>query len=439
VAPGDQLTVYVSVTTPSTPVEMRVYRLGWYQGNGGRLMYTAHQTGINQGHYDAASHTLVDCAQCTLDPTTHLIEARWRPTFTFTIPADWYTGVYYGVLSDSQNSWTYVDFVVRGEPESTYLAVLPVTTMEAYNDWGGYSLYHGPDGTLATRANKVSFDRPFSGLPFAQGLAYEIDAIRWMERLGYDVSYISSVDLNQRPAQALQHKAFLSLGHDEYWSSAMRDAVVSARDAGVGLIFLGANALYWQIRFEPDSLQQADRTIVCYKDASLDPLNATDHALATDQWRNLGHPENAIIGVMYSNHSNGIGFPWHVDASAASSSLLQGTGLKAGGVYGCDIVGYEWDHVFNNGATPPGLHILATSATVGPSNTRDYSNTVYYVAPSGALVFSSGSIYWEYGLDDFRWQSTTNCPDGGAHVPGIQRLMANVMRAVVTHHSVGAS
>jgi hypothetical protein len=370
-----------------------------------------------------------------IDPTTHLIEARWKPIFTFTIPTDWYTGVYYVVLSDSQDTWTYLDFVVRGAPDATYIAVLPVTTMEAYNDWGGYSLYHGPDGTLATRANKVSFDRPFSGLPLAQGLAYEIDAIRWMERMGYDVSYITSVDLNDHPTQVLQHSAFISMGHDEYWSSAMRDAVVSARDAGVGLIFLGANAIYWQIRFETDSLQQADRTIVCYKNASLDPLNGRDNAHVTDLWRNLGHPENAIIGVMYSNHSNGIGFPWHLDASAASSFLLQGTGLKAGSTYGCDIVGYEWDHIFNNGATPPGLHILATSVIAGPSITRDYSNTVYYVAPSGALVFSTGSIYWSYGLDNFRWQHTSNCLDNSAHIAGIQALMANVMRAVITRQA----
>jgi hypothetical protein len=400
-------------------------------------MYTASAAGINQGHYDPVQHTLVGCASCTAEGFTHLVEARWKPSLTIPIPPGWPTGVYYVVLMDTQGKWTFHTFVVRGDWQSAYLAILPETTRQAYNDWGGYSLYHGPDGAFTTRATKVSFDRPLSGPPFDHGLAYEIDAIRWMERMGYDLSYATSVDLHERSDQLLSHKAYLSLGHDEYWSKEMRDGVERARDVGVGLIFLGANAAYWQIRFEPDGLHKADRTIVCYKWPADDPLHATDSARVTYTWRDLGRPENALIGVMYSSHSGDIGFPWQLDPAAAASSLIQGTGLTPGTSYGCDFVGYEWDRVFDNGATPPGLHILATSATVNTELNHDVSNTSYYVAQSGALVFATGSIYWAYALDSFRVLPSGKCIGQSRANPGMQRLMANVMEAAAAHHPQG--
>jgi hypothetical protein len=325
--------------------------------------------------------------------------------------------------------------------------VIPDNTTEAYNDWGGYSLYHGPDGSFATRATKVSFDRPALGWRFGygNGLSYEIDAIRWLERQGYDLSYISSVDLHEHPEQLLQHRAFLSIGHDEYWSKAMRDGVEQARNAGVGLAFLGANAAFWQVRFEPNSRGRADRTLVCYKQLRSDPLFGRNNALVTVNWRDwpLLRPENALIGIMY------VGwvvppqaFSWHLSPTA-SSPLLAGTHLQPGRAYGCNLVGYEWDQVYNNGHSPRDLRVLATSSTVSASGRAEVSNTTYYVADSGALVFASGSIYWSYALDDLRiWDVPRPTPTGpcmapgqSAAVPGIQALMAHVMDALLVHHT----
>jgi hypothetical protein len=264
-----------------------------------------------------------------------------------------------------------------------------------------------------------------------------------LEEQGYDLSYISNVDLDRNPAQLLQHKAYISLGHDEYWTKAMRDGVEHARDSGVGVAFLGANVAYWQVRFEPDSRGVAYRTVVCYKvstdrhNLALDPAYPQDVAHVTAQWRDpvLGRPENAMIGIMYSDLTHKqVGFPWQVSANP-NSFLFEGTGLQAGQHYGCDLVGYEWDRVFANGATPKGLHILGTSGTVNDSNVPDESDTTYYIAPSGALVFASGAIYWTYALDSYRLHLDPLCAGQDLVVPGLQKLMANVMNALIVHHT----
>jgi hypothetical protein len=322
-------------------------------------------------------------------------------------------------------------------------------TYQAYNDWGGYSLYEADgikqkgEGASLARGVKVSFDRPYTaGEGSGQVLSYEIDAIRWLERQGYDLSYASSVDLHSNPAQLLQHRTYLSIGHDEYWSKEMRDGVENARDHGVGLAFLGADPIYWQIRYQPDSSGVPDRTIVCYKvktannDLARDPYYGKDNSRVTSQWRDpvIGRPENALVGIMFSDLTHKRqGFAWKVSAQT-QSPLLQGTGLQPGRSYGCDLVGYEWDKVFANGATPPGLQVLSVSHAENDGGQADVGNTAYYIAQSGAMVFATGSIYWTYALDDYRFTPDPACSGQSHSEQGIQKLMANVMAGIVMHH-----
>jgi hypothetical protein len=448
VSPGHALTFYISTQSAGTPYTVEFYRLGWYGGAGGRLLLTRHSIGAAQGYYDPSSKRLVGCSSCQIDQTTKLIDANWNPSLRLRIPDDWVTGLYVAKLIDANGWQAYVSFEVRGNEYSRYIAVLADNTTAAYNDWGGYSLYHGPDGMLPSRATKVSFNRPALGwrYGYGNGLSYAIDAIRWMERQGYDLSYISSVDLHEHPEQLLHHLAYISLGHDEYWSKEMRDGVESARNQGIGLAFFGANAAYWQVRYEPDSQGVPDRTLVCYKSATLDPLYGKDNSRVTTQWRlpPLLRPENALIGIMYLDWDTPPrSFPWRVSPSAYSF-LLDGTGIQPGKSYGCDLVGYEWDKVFTNGATPPGLHVLGSSPTLSQTNYSQISNTAYYIASSGALVFASGSIYWSFALDDLRiWDfadsgpvvRANGCLQQSVAVPEIQQLMANVMDALIVHHA----
>jgi hypothetical protein len=239
----------------------------------------------------------------------------------------------------------------------------------------------------------------------------------------------------------LDHRAYLSLGHDEFWTKEMRDGVEQARDKGVGLAFLGANADYWQIRFEPDSAGTPDRTIVCYQvytggDLALDPLYGVDKTRLTARWRDpvLARPENALIGIMYSNLTHQQqGFSWTLSPQARST-LLDGTGLEPGQPYGCGLVGSQWDCIFANGATPAGLQVLGASPTIDDNKKADSSNTTYYIAASGAMVFATGSIYWTQALDSYRFQTDKLCRGQNPVVPGMQKLMAHVMDALVVHH-----
>jgi len=452
VLPGQNLTFYVSTQSEGTAYSIDIYRLGWYDGLGGRLMTSVpYQAGHAQGYYDSANNLLLNCKSCNINPKTGRVEANWQPSYTLTVPPDWTTGIYLAKFIDANGKQTYAPFDVRGNSHSLYVAVTPDTTYAADNGWGGYSLYQNSSGTSVQlgetinlpRGVKVSFDRPYiENSGSSQVLVFEADAIHWMERQGYDLSYISDVDLHEKPAQLLDHRAYLSLGHDEYWTKEMRDGVEHALDRGVGLAFLGANAGYWQMRFEPDSAGTPDRTVVCYKvqtannDLALDPFYGRDNTRLTTLWRDpaLARPENALIGIMYSGFSlQQQGFPWTLSPQA-NPSFLDGTGLLPGRQYGCGLVGYEWDRVFANSATPKGLQVLGASQTVSDTKRTDTSNTTSYIAPSGAMVFATGSIYWTLALDNYRFQTDQSCTGQSLVVPGMQKLMAHVMDALVVHH-----
>lgn len=453
VLPGRTLTFYVSTQGDGTPYSIGIYRLGWYGGLGGRLMFfQAHLVAHAQGYYDTSLSHLVNCSSCRVDLNSGRVEANWRPSYTLTVSSDWTTGIYLAKFTDVNDMQTYTPFDVRGNSNSTYVAVTPDTTYAAYNIWGGYSLYLAPPNNRIThpgeavqlgRAVKVSFDRPnlTENVSFVV-LDGEADAIRWLERQGYDLSYMSNVDIHENPTELLHHRAYLSLGHDEYWTKEMRDAVEYARARGVGLAFLAANDVYWQMRFEPDSAGTRDRTIVCYKvetssnNLAHDPLYGRDNTRVTARWRDpvLNRPENALIGIMYAHLAGQQSyFPWRVNPQA-KSPFLDGTGLQPGKTYGCNIVGNEWDRIFDNNASPAGLQVLGTSFTVDNSNNPDASNTTYYIAPSGAMVFAAGSIYWTLALDSYRASVDKACATQNLVVPGIQKLLAHVMDALIVHH-----
>ncbi|HLZ63215.1 MAG TPA: N,N-dimethylformamidase beta subunit family domain-containing protein [Ktedonosporobacter sp.] len=442
VAPGQPLTFYVSTQEAGTPYAITIYRLGWYQGAGGRLVTSIKNlVGQAQGYFNEVTFELIKSPSAHTDPATHLVEARWQPSHTLTIPADWTTGVYLAKFTDAHGMQTYTSFTVRGNPTAPYVLVTPDTTYAAYNNWGGHSLY-ASNSKEQVPAAKVSFDRPSTQNQGSdQVLSYQANAIRWFERQGYDLTYLSNIDMHANGALLLRHQAYISLGHDEYWTMGMRNAVENARDQGKGLAFLEANAAYWQVRLEPNSAGVANRSVVCYKvltaqdDLHRDPLYNVNNQLVTTQWRDalLGRPENAMIGVMYSNYNNNQqGSAWHV-APQVQTALFKGTGLAAGQQYNYGLVGHEWDKVFDNGHTPSTLKILGSSPTVSIDGKTDLSHTTYYVAPSGSMVFATGSIFWTSALDSYRY-SISPWKNEAQAVPEIQNLMGNVMDALITHH-----
>ena len=241
VAPGKTIDLHVS-TAPGVRYRVDVYRLGWYGGAGGRrIECTPGCAGSKPGAPQPTK---------TPDPVTGEIRLSWPVTDRLLVGRDWVSGYYQldVVITEGEGAGTarHVPLVVRPPAgrRTAILAVAAVNTWQAYNDWGGRSLY-GPADAPHTW---VSFDRPFSET--TQGMRdWELPAVRFLEREGYDLSYVTDVDLDRSPALLLQHRLVLVLGHDEYWTKTVRDAFEHGRDKGTNLAFLGANTGYWQIRY----------------------------------------------------------------------------------------------------------------------------------------------------------------------------------------------
>ncbi|HEY7417112.1 MAG TPA: N,N-dimethylformamidase beta subunit family domain-containing protein [Ktedonobacteraceae bacterium] len=393
---GQQIKVYVSTT--ALAYSLQVYRMGWYQGLGGRLLLTI-----------PVLHSIKQPAP-TIDPATRMVDcSNWRDPMTLMIPATWVSGIYVVKLISSQGYMRYTLFVVRNDASrAPILFQSSVLTYQAYNNWGDYSLYLGLNAQhqyiSSQRAYVVSFDRPYAR---DDGLGdfdrYEYNLLRWVEREGYNVSYSTDVDADLNPASLLRHRLVLIAGHDEYWSTAMRDHFTAARDAGVSLAFFGANDSYWHIRLQNSPLG-LDREVVCYKSAVLDPLAAVEPQQTTVRWRDapVNQPENALLGEMYNGIVAGA---WPLVLDAGAQPWLQGTPLYVGKALP-DLVTGEFDGVVQNGLTPPSLTILSsssvkcTTATDFCPDRKGVSNATLYTAPSGARVFDAGTFQWQWGLDN---------------------------------------
>jgi hypothetical protein len=305
---------------------------------------------------------------------------------------------------DADTGWqNLVPLTVRSRSAAgTVVLMNAVTTWQAYNHWGGRSLYAGPNGSLATRAYAVSFDRPYDfGAGAADLLGNELPLISLAERLRLRVSYVTDIDLDTDPALLTGARALISLGHDEYWSQAMRDNAARARDAGTNLAFLGANADYRHIRLAPTPLGP-NRLEIDYKSFDLDPVSATDPAAATTwSWDTppFPRPSSSLTGGYYQCN------PVRADLvpADASSWLLQG--LVQPGEHVSGLVGGEYDRVNLAAPTPRPMQILFHSP-VTCVGTHDYADVTYYTAPSGAAVFDSGTSSWVCAL------VANDCADG---------------------------
>src|SRR5438046_1266312 len=230
VSQNQSIKFYVSVYPPQT-YSIDFYRIGWYGGLGGRLRLNVPALlGTTQ-------------APCVPNVSTGLTDCGWEPSYTLTVPPDWTSGVYLGLLTNSRGYQNYVIFVVKDGRPAQYLYQSSVATYQAYNDYPnngltGKSLYpfnsYGVAvGRSDTRAYKVSFDRPYSGDGAGQFFWWEIQFVRWAERLGYDLTYTTDIDTHENGRALLNSKAFLAVGHDEYWSAQMFNAAEAARDSGV--------------------------------------------------------------------------------------------------------------------------------------------------------------------------------------------------------------
>ena len=406
-------TVHFKIKTNAPAYSISIYRLGYYSGNGARRVGTGV---ITAALPQSQPNPLTDA-------TTGLIDCgNWTESANWPVPATAVSGIYLAKLirSDNQGA-SHIVFIVRDDASTSPMFFQTSdATWQAYNAYGGNSLYLGTAPFANGHAAKVSYNRPFitrnggggSGQAAQDWLFNsEYPMVRFLEANGYDLSYTTNVDTDRRGSLIKNHKVFLSIGHDEYWSAAQRANVESARDAGVHLGFFSGNEVYWKTRFENsiDGSGTAYRTLVCYKEGTLgenvcggkcDPLANVWTGLWRDGCSFGGadgcKPENALTGQISWNESDGgIVVPaayknlrfWR-NTSVASLASGQSVTLPAG------TLGYEWDQQQYAASYPTGRILLSNTVQNGGTH-----QLTLVRKPSGALVFGAGTIQWTWGLD----------------------------------------
>jgi methionine-rich copper-binding protein CopC len=444
-------TISFKISTTSKSYTIAIFRIGYYQGLGARQVATV------------TPNSVVKQPACLTVSATGLIDCgNWSVSATWTVPQSAVSGIYYALLTDNLSNLSHIPFIVRNDSSTSDIVFKTNdTTWEAYNDYGGNSLYYGntSSGCGASgqyscgRAYKVSYNRPFNlenqggGYGTSNYVWYaEYPMVRWLEANGYNVGYISSIDTERAPALLRNHKVILSAGHDEYWSAGERTALQNAASAGVNIVSLAGNTSFWKTRWESsvDGSNTAYRTMVSYKETVdnqvEDPL---DPPTWTGTWRDPrfsppadgGRPENALLGTFFAVNRGSaapvITAPFARLRLWRDTSVASLTGSQTA-TLGAQTIGYEWDVDSDNGFRPAGLFDAAATSVSVPELLQDYGNTyspgtaiwapTLYRAAGGGLVFSAGTVQWAWGLD----VNHDTDPDTGPTTPDVTMEQATV-------------
>jgi hypothetical protein len=385
VTPGQPVVLRVSTTAPLFSVA--AYRFGWYSGGQAARVW---RSGWSPGH--------VQAAQSFASGDRRTVVAPWRDSMR--VPTlGWPAGAYVLKLVASTGWQSYVPLIVRSTSTAGKVAlVAPVATWQAYNDWGGYSLYTAPFGQHESWA--VSFDRPYAGHGSNLGAADMLYGVRPVvveaERAGVPLAYLTDLDVAADPGILRGARAYVSMGHDEYWTPSMRAAVLQARAHGTNLAFLGADTEFWRIRLA-SSATGPDRVVVGYRwDYQQDPAIHRHPARATAPFGFAPdpRPEQALTGMRYEC------FPVSAPYTVTSPHWwgFAGTGVHAGSRFP-DLVGVEADRVYPSPATPRPLQILSSTG-YSCLGVQTSAQSVYYTTSSGAGVFNAGTLHWTCALLD---------------------------------------
>ena len=267
---GGTVNFKINNQTGNANYSINIYRLGYYGGDGATLVTTLqHQ----------ATSAVIQPAPLT-DPSTGMVDAGdWSVTDSWIVPTTGTSGVYIANVVDGSQVFQ-IPFVIRNDSSTSNIVFQTADeTWQAYNLWGGSNLYARIAQGISGSAYAVSYNRPITtrdGNGTSNDMLFdaEYSAIYWLEENGYDVSYVSGIDVATNGSLLLNHKVYMDAGHDEYWTDSQRANVQAAADAGVNLVFMSGNEMFWQTRLAPsiDGSGSANRTLVSYKDTHANRL-----------------------------------------------------------------------------------------------------------------------------------------------------------------------
>jgi methionine-rich copper-binding protein CopC len=446
-------TIYFKIDdTASAPYKIDIYRIGYYGGDGARLVTTIPSTSTLDVVQPAP---IYDAATGDTDA------GNWSITASWAVPSNATSGVYEARVSRTDTGGAFsMLFVVRDDAStSDILYHTSDATWEAYNEWGGNSLYlgTGPGGGVQPgRAYAVSYNRPVTDEGVVGGYGQtnyfwyaEYPLVRFMEENGYDVTYSTDLDLDRYGSLLLNHKIIITGGHDEYVSANMRANMQAAINAGVNMAYLTGNENYWKTEYDPsiDGSDTPDRTLTCYKDSIANAL-INPSGVWTGLWSDQRFapasedvmPGNELSGQEFTINRgpNDDGISITVPGTDALDRFWRNTAVAklspTGSIsLGDAVLGYESDSDVDNGYRPAGEIDLSATYNVASEEIDEFNHEVFtasvtqdmseYRAPSGALVFGAGTVQWSWGLDD-----NHDGTDAGGNIPPID---VNMQQATI--------
>ncbi len=436
---GETLEIKVS-TDPPRPFRLEIFRTGYYGGRGARLMTTL---GPMQGKTQALPKP----------DDRRLIECTWETTARLTIPRDWTSGVYLGrlttIVDESQEPYwqSYVIFIITDDRPADLLFQCSDNTWQAYNRWPNhYSVYTHPKDVQGPWSDG-GFDRPYGREAQYQGivndpltigageyLPFEFPLAYWLEREGYDVAYCSNSDMID-PARGLRCKAFLSVGHDEYWDIRQYRSVEKMRDEGVSLLFFSGNAVCWVSPFRPSKDGRPNRIMSRGGPYGGDYEYAKTREKLHGPFTERGPDEGFLMGARNVEPVMG-GGDWII--LRPEHWMFAGTGVKQGDrIPG--LIGWEF-----HGDPPrlPGLEIVAGGrAWMGGTAPKDWTAT-FYPGPKGNFVFNASTIFWAQGVSSPPGHTLPWSHWSRPHGPDerVQRITRNLIdRAIANPRSTRSS
>jgi hypothetical protein len=389
--PGDTVDVFIHSTKGL--VALSLYRLGWYGGLGGRLIWGAQNV------------VAVPQPACGEPDATGPVSCPWTRTLRIPIDPTWVNGLYFLKATTSDGNSAHYPFVLHTVSRASFIAVVPQFSWQAYNAWGGTSVYT-PHG------HSVSFERPYDTSAGATYLfqdiySYDLSVVRWLEQNNIDVAYESDVDIQSASGGPTPLKGLIYTGHSEYWTWAEYDRVQQLRDSHKHLVFTTGNNAYWNVRISAGPVTGRAAHVVTVFKMDPDPGATGIHDL-TVQFRDprLNRPENGLYGIMYSDGTDSI---YSLVAAAPPAGSEAAAFLAAAGIQPGDSIPHEvtseGDVPFANGFGPTNLQVLFRSPFVPRNAATTYEHafyTTFFIAPSGAGVFAAGNNEFARGLDSFR-------------------------------------